>query len=61
MGGWFTAGGLSMNAETVKMMIETRLKAAKCNGNTTEASLMIELLKMANELRELKEKQGSDN
>ena len=50
-----------MNAETVKMMIETRLKAAKCNGNTTEASLMIELLKMANELKELKEKQGSDN
>ena len=50
-----------MNADTVKMMIETRLKAAKSNGNTTEASLMLELLKMSEELKTLKEKSGSED
>jgi hypothetical protein len=43
-----------MDAKTVKMMIETRLKAAQQNGNTTEASLMFELLKMSQELESMK-------
>ena len=50
-----------MNADTVKMLIETRLKAAKSNGNTTEASLMLELLKMSEGLKVLKEKSGSED
>lgn len=44
-----------MDAKTVKMMIETRLKAAAQNGNTTEVSLMMELLKMSEELKALKQ------
>jgi hypothetical protein len=46
-----------MDARTVKMMIETRLKAAQQTGNTTEASLMFELLKMSEELKALKNSQ----
>ena len=46
-----------MDAQTVIMMIETRLKAAAQSGNTTEASLMMELLKMSEELKALKEAQ----
>jgi hypothetical protein len=46
-----------MDIKTVKMMIETRLKAAQQNGNTTEASLMMELLKMSEELKALKQSQ----
>ena len=43
-----------MDIETVKMMIQTRLKAAQQNGNTTEASLMFELLKMSQDLEAMK-------
>ena len=50
-----------MNADTVKMMIETRLKEAKSNGNTTKTSLMLELLKMSEDLKSLKEKSGSED
>jgi hypothetical protein len=46
-----------MDINTVKMMIETRLKAAQQNGNTTEASLMFELLKMSEEYKALKQSQ----
>ena len=50
-----------MDVKTVELMIETRLKAARQNGNTTEASLMFELLKMSEELKALKEKSGSED
>jgi hypothetical protein len=49
-----------MDVETVKMMIQTRLKAAQQNGNTTEASLMFELLKMSQELEALKQSQEDE-
>lgn len=45
-----------MDIETIKIIIETRLKAAKQSGNTTEASLMLELLKMSEEFEKLKGK-----
>ena len=50
-----------MDIETVKMMVETRLKAAQANGNTTEISLMLELLKMSEEFKALKEKSRSED
>lgn len=49
-----------MDIETVKMMMETRLKAAKQNGNTAETSLMLELLKMSEELKALKNAQEEE-
>lgn len=49
-----------MDLATVKMMIETRLKAAQQNGNTTESSLMMELLKMSEELKALKSAQEEE-
>lgn len=49
-----------MDAETVKVMIETRLATARQSGNTTEASLMLELLKMSEELEMLKATQNGD-
>lgn len=46
-----------MDIETVKMMVETRLRAAQQNGNTTEVSLMFELLKMSEDYEALKKQQ----
>ena len=43
-----------MNIETVIDMLNTRLESAKKSGNTTEVSLLWELLKMSEELQELK-------
>lgn len=43
-----------MNIETVNDMLNTRLESAKKSGNTTEVSLLWELLKMSEELQELK-------
>lgn len=45
-----------MNIETVNDMLNTRLESAKKSGNTTEVSLLWELLKMSEELQELKKR-----
>ena len=44
-----------MNVETILKILKTREEAAKINGNTTELSLMYELVKMAEDYKRLKE------
>ena len=46
-----------MNIETVNDMLNTRLESAKKSGNTTEVSLLWELLKMSKELKVRKERE----
>ena len=46
-----------MNIETVIDMLNTRLESAKKSGNTTEVSLLWELLKMSEELKGRKERE----
>lgn len=48
-----------MRPEDVQKILNTRLKAAERTGNHTEASLLIELLKMAEEYARMKD--GGDN
>lgn len=45
-----------MNIDTVQTILNTRLKAAQQNGNSTESSLIFELLRMSEEYKVLKEK-----
>lgn len=49
-----------MNIDTVKEILNTRLETAKKSGNTTEVSLLWELLKMSEELKALKESDNND-
>ena len=44
-----------MNVETILRILKTREEAAKMSGNTTELSLMYELVKMAEDYKRLKE------
>lgn len=44
-----------MNVETILRILKTREEAAKISGNTTELSLMYELVKMAEDYKRLKE------
>ena len=46
-----------MIIETVIDMLNTRLESAKKSGNTTEVSLLWELLKMSKELKVRKERE----
>lgn len=46
-----------MNYEMIKQILETRLKVSEKQGNTTEKSLINELLKMADEYNQLKLKE----
>lgn len=50
-----------MKPEIVCKILQTRLKAAKQEGNHTEESLIIELLSMAEEYKNMKEGQVDDN
>lgn len=43
-----------MNYESIKFMLETRMKTAKMNGNAAEQSLMMALLTMVEENKMLK-------
>ena len=49
-----------MNINTVQEILRTREQIARNNGNTTELSLILELLKISEEYKELKE-QSSEN
>lgn len=44
-----------MNVETILKILKTREEVAKMSGNTTELSLMYELVKMAEDYKRLKE------
>lgn len=48
-----------MNIETVIDMLNTRLESANKSGNTTEVSLLWELLKMSEELKAVKERENN--
>lgn len=43
---------MSIDLETVEVMLKTRIEAAKQKGNNTEVSLMITLLEITNELKQ---------
>ena len=43
-----------MNINTVQEVLRTREQIARNNGNTTELSLILELLKISEEYKELK-------
>lgn len=45
-----------MNIDTIQTILNTRLKAAQQNGNSTESSLILELIRMSDEYKILKEK-----
>ena len=47
-----------MNINTVQEILRTREQIARNNGNTTELSLILELLKISEEYKELKEQRN---
>ena len=49
-----------MKINTVQEILRTREQIARNNGNTTELSLILELLKISEEYKELKE-QSNEN
>ena len=49
-----------MNINIVQEILRTREQIARNNGNTTELSLILELLKISEEYKELKE-QSNEN
>ena len=49
-----------MDLETIKLVLNTRLKIARDNGNSTESSLLISLLEMSEELGELRKNVSSE-
>lgn len=46
-----------MTVEQILTILKTREKAARINGNTTEITLINELVKMAKDYKRLKEKE----
>lgn len=46
-----------MTVEQILIILKTREKAARINGNTTEVTLINELVKMAKDYKRLKEKE----
>ena len=47
-----------MEISTVQEILRTREQIARNNGNTTELSLILELLKISEEYKELKEQRN---
>ena len=47
-----------MDINTVQEILRTREQIARNNGNTTELSLILELLKISEEYKELKEQRN---
>jgi hypothetical protein len=48
-----------MDIETIKMIAATQLRAAQKKGNTTKVTFMSAVLAMAEELKELRNKNNS--
>lgn len=49
-----------MTVENILKILKTREEAARMNGNTTEFSLMFELVKLAEDYKKLKERSGEE-
>ena len=49
-----------MNINTVQEILRTREQIARNNGNTTELSLILELLKISEEYKEMKEQRNEN-
>lgn len=49
-----------MEISTVQEILRTREKIARNNGNTTELSLILELLKISEEYKEMKEQRNEN-
>lgn len=49
-----------MKINTVQEILRTREQIARNNGNTTELSLILELLKISEEYKELKEQRNGN-
>ena len=49
-----------MEISTVQEILRTREQIARNNGNTTELSLILELLKISEEYKELKEQRNKN-
>jgi hypothetical protein len=54
-------GGINMTPEHIAEILKTREEVAKKQGNTTELSLIFELLKMAEENKKFKENERMMN
>lgn len=49
-----------MKINTVQEILRTREQIARNNGNTTELSLILELLKISEEYKKMKEQRNED-
>lgn len=50
-----------MDLETIKFILKTRLEVARENGNSTEESLIISLLELSDEIKELRKSAASED
>ena len=50
-----------MEINTVQEILRTREQIARNNGNTTELSLILELLKISEEYKKMKEQRNENN